>query len=41
MIEKQTISTNVGIVKLAYIKYSELSHVAKAFEKCNPTHLVA
>ena len=29
---------NVGIVKLAYIKYSELSHATRAFEEWGPTY---
>ena len=38
MIEDGVISLNNSVVKLAYIKCSELSHAAKAFEKCDPTY---
>ena len=38
MIEDAVISNKGSVVKLAYIKYSEQSHAAKAFKKCDTTY---
>ena len=38
MIENARPSTNSGVIKMASVKYSELSHAAQAFEGCDPKY---